>query len=292
MYGFTVWSPSRAQPCPARGTELVPAIKDTGFPTPLAVRKGATCSVQAEATTSGPPVQCACSEPGHIRIKHGPSTRYRSTRCVLYTPIHCSQPCSCGFQSANVTTSNTARGLRRLVRSCTGFCRQAQQHPHSQGRHNHRPISNTDERPAPPCHASAGCTDRVACWQKPWPVSTISARNRGARSLASSRIPLQRCQDCRSMMTRRWRVGGHNAQGRVLGQVDPRGTLGRASAAVSAIGRSRCWVRRPLWVRARVLGGVRQARCDLGRPLGHVGYRRNCLHCSRPAAVHCCPPRR
>ncbi len=26
------WSPSRAQPCPARETELVPAIKDTGFP--------------------------------------------------------------------------------------------------------------------------------------------------------------------------------------------------------------------------------------------------------------------
>ncbi len=40
------WSPSRAQPCPARETELVPAIKDTGFPTPLAVRKGATSSVK------------------------------------------------------------------------------------------------------------------------------------------------------------------------------------------------------------------------------------------------------
>ncbi len=39
------WSPSRAQPIPARETELVPAIKDTGFPTPLAVRKGAISSV-------------------------------------------------------------------------------------------------------------------------------------------------------------------------------------------------------------------------------------------------------
>ncbi len=38
------WSPSRAQPRPTRETELIPAIKDTGFPTPLAVRIGATSS--------------------------------------------------------------------------------------------------------------------------------------------------------------------------------------------------------------------------------------------------------
>ncbi len=40
------WSPSRAQPRPTRETELIPAIKDTGFPTPLAVWIGATSSVK------------------------------------------------------------------------------------------------------------------------------------------------------------------------------------------------------------------------------------------------------
>ncbi len=44
MYGFTVLVPFQS-PAP-RETELVPAIKDTGFPTPLAVRMGATSSVK------------------------------------------------------------------------------------------------------------------------------------------------------------------------------------------------------------------------------------------------------
>ncbi len=47
------WYPSRAQPSPTRETELVPVIKDTGFPTPLAVRIGATSYIN---TTSWPSV--------------------------------------------------------------------------------------------------------------------------------------------------------------------------------------------------------------------------------------------
>ncbi len=64
---YSFWSPSRAQPCSARETELVPAIKDTGFPTPVPVRIGATSSVKGHATTSGPSVARACMQRSYGR---------------------------------------------------------------------------------------------------------------------------------------------------------------------------------------------------------------------------------